>query len=306
MDQPVARKKLVVVVGATAVGKTEVAVKLAHHFDCGILSADSRQCYHELGVATAKPSNRLLSQVEHYFVNSHSIAKPVSVAEYEQYALNILGQAFTKHHHFILTGGSGLYIKAVVDGLDPVPDIAHVVRERLEYRLQHQGLPTLVDQLKTLDPDALNMVDTQNPRRVVRALEVCIGTGKPYTSFLMGSSKFREFETVKIGLKRERDDLYQRINSRMDNMIAGGLFEEAKQLYEFKGKTPLQTVGYQEVFGYLDGQYDRQEAIRLLKRNSRRYAKRQLTWFGKDPDIKWFQADDVSSVVDYLDEWANG
>jgi tRNA dimethylallyltransferase len=301
MSQPVSRKTLVVVVGATAVGKTEIAVQLARHFGCAILSADSRQCYRELGIATAKPSSDHLAVVPHFFVDSHSVFNPVSVADFEKYALQTLQKLFVKHDHCIMVGGSGLYIKAITNGLDQIPDNADDIRKGLEYRLKKEGLPALVADLKAQDPTIIETLDIQNPRRVIRALEVCIATGKPYSGFLTGGMKPRSFRIVKIGLKRDRPDLYQRIDDRMDQMIASGLFEEAKHLYQYRHLKPLKTVGYQEIFGYMDDQYDREEAIRLLKRNSRRYAKRQLTWFGRDAEINWFDAEDLPAIMQYLE-----
>ena len=306
MNQAVSRKILVIVVGATAVGKTEIALKLAQHYQCGILSADSRQCYRELGIATAKPDPAMRKKVKHFFVDSHSITNPVSVFEFEKYALEILNNVYRQQNYCIMVGGSGLYVKAIADGLDQIPDIPADIRQDLEYRLQEQGLGSLVAELKRLDPELSGHLDLENPRRVIRALEVCLAAGAPYSTFLTGKKKSRPFEVVKVGLMRERVDLYQRINFRMEKMIEQGLFEEAEQLYQFRNEKPLQTVGYQEVFGYMDGQYDRQEAVRLLKRNTRRYAKRQLTWFGKDHSIHWFKADDLASIINYLEQVVPG
>lgn len=302
MNRPVSGKILVIVVGATAVGKTSIAIKLAQHYQCSILSADSRQCYRELGIATAKPDADILEKVRHFFVDSHSIRNPVTVAEFETYALDILDQVYRQKDFCIMVGGSGLYVKAVSDGLDLVPDIPHKIRQDLEKRLLEQGLDGLVAELKNLDRDSAETLDLENPRRVIRALEVCQFTGKPYSSFLTGAKKARPFKTVKIGLMRDRKELYRRIEHRIEEMIEQGLFEEAELLFKFRNEKPLQTVGYQEIFGYLDGLYDRQEAVRLLKRNSRRYAKRQLTWFGKDSSIRWFPADDLSSILEYLEQ----
>jgi tRNA dimethylallyltransferase len=201
-----------------------------------------------------------------------------------------------------MVGGSGLYIKAITNGLDQIPDNADDIRKGLEYRLKKEGLPALVADLKAQDPTIIETLDIQNPRRVIRALEVCIATGKPYSGFLTGGKKPRSFRIVKIGLERDRPELYKRIDDRVDQMIASGLFEEAKHLYQYRHLKPMQTVGYQEIFGYMDDKYDREEAIRLLKRNSRRYAKRQLTWFGKDAEIKWFDADDLPAIMQYLED----
>ncbi len=300
MGQPVTTKKLLLVIGATAVGKTDISLKLAAHYICPILSADSRQCYRELGIATAKPSQEMLSKVPHYFINSHSIHDPVTAAGFEVYALAILREVFKENDICIMTGGSGLYIEAVCEGLDEVPPVAESIRHQLESRLEHDGLEVLLRELQSLDPEYAETIDPENPRRIIRALEVCLGTGKPFSTFRNGKKQQRPFETIKIGLHRERKKLYPRIDQRMDEMIGQGLFKEAEQLYAFRDHKPLQTVGYQEVFGYLDKRYDYHEAVRLLKRNSRRYAKRQLTWFGKDPSIHWFQADDLKAILDCL------
>ncbi len=300
MGHPVATKKLLLVVGATAVGKTDISLELAAHYRCPILSADSRQCYRELGIATAKPNQQILSKVPHYFINSHSIHNPVAAGEFEAYALATLNEVFKENNICIMTGGSGLYIKAVCEGLDEVPPVPESIRYQLEIRLEHDGLKALLRELQRLDPEYAGTIDTENPRRVIRALEVCLGTGKPFSTFRKGKKQRRPFETIKIGLYRDRKKLYSRIDQRMDEMIDQGLFDEAEQLYAFRNQKPLQTVGYQEVYGYLDKIYDRDEAIRLLKRNSRRYAKRQLSWFGKDLSIHWFHADDLESILGYL------
>lgn len=304
MIRPVPPKKLMVVAGATAVGKTDVSLMIADRYQCPILSADSRQCYRELGVATAKPTLEMLARVKHYFINSHSIHKPVTASVFEHYALQTLQEVFQKHNFCLMTGGSGLYIKAVCDGMDKIPSIPASVRQDLEKRFDRGELEDLIEELRDLDPCIAGTIDLANPRRVIRALEVCIGTGRPFSSFRTGKKQPRPFQTVKIGLKRDRYELYRRIDRRMDQMIKNGLFEEAEQLYELRNKKPLQTVGYQEIFGFMENQYDRKEAIRLLKRNSRRYAKRQLTWFGKDPSIRWFHADDQESIIEYLDKAA--
>jgi len=300
MGHPVFTKKLLLIVGATAVGKTDISLMLADHFGCPIISADSRQCYLELGIATAKPNQEMLVKTPHFFINSHSIHNPVTAAEFELYALATLREVFKENNICIMTGGSGLYVKAACEGLDKVPSIPEPIRQQLESRLKHEGLKALLNELQTLDPVYAESIDNENPRRVIRALEVCLGTGKPFSTFRKGKMQPRPFETIKIGLHRDRKKLYSRIDQRMDEMINQGLFDEAEQLYEFRDQKPLQTVGYQEVFGYLDKKYDREEAIRLLKRNSRRYAKRQLTWFGKDHSIRWFDADDHKSILDFL------
>jgi tRNA dimethylallyltransferase len=300
MDRPVSGKRLLVVVGATAVGKTDISFRLAQHFKCPILSADSRQCYQELGVATSKPSPEMREKVQHFFIDSHSIFQPISVADFEKFALNTLEQIYLQHDWCIMTGGSGLYVRAVVEGLDAIPEVPESIRANLEKRLENGGLEPLLTELSKLDADILKIIDPDNPRRVIRALAVCLATGIPYSTFRTGKKQERPFETIQIGLLRDRSTIYHRINKRMDAMIDQGIFEEAQDLLELKDQAPLQTVGFQEVFGYLEGRYNRSEAIRLLKRNSRRYAKRQLTWFRKDPSIHWFPADDLSSILDFL------
>ncbi|GJM28685.1 MAG: tRNA dimethylallyltransferase 1 [Cyclobacteriaceae bacterium] len=302
MSRPVSAKKLLVIVGATAVGKTDVSIQLARRYQCPILSADSRQCYKELGIATAKPSAEVREEIPHYFIDSHSIHQPVTVVDFERFALDTLKVVFRKQDYCTMTGGSGLYVKAALEGLDPIPEVPDSIINNLEDRLKHQGLKDLVEELGKLDADVINTIDLHNPRRVVRALAVCRSTGKPYSSFRTGEKKERSFEIIKIGLKRDRDELYHRINSRMDHMIEQGLFNEARDLYDYRGQPALQTVGYQEIFAYLDGQYNYQEAVRLLKRNSRRYAKRQLTWFGKDQSVHWFHADDLQAITDFVDQ----
>ena len=300
MSRPVLTKKLIVIIGATAVGKTDISLRLASIYQCPVLSADSRQCYKELGVATAKPTQQMLSMVKHHFIDTHSINSPINVAGFEKYALDTLQEVYQKHSHCIMTGGSGLYVNAVCDGLDDIPAVSVSIRHELEERFEKEGLEPLVSELQKLDPVVASDMDTSNPRRIIRALEVSLSTGKPFSSFRKGQKVPRIFETIKVGLYRDRDDLYHRINQRVDEMIDQGIFKEAAKLFEFRNAIPLQTVGYQEIFGYLDNQYDRDEAIRLIKRNSRRYAKRQLTWFTKDPSISWYHADDRESIINYL------
>ncbi len=299
MTQPSTTKTLVVITGPTAVGKTDISLKLAGLLNCPILSADARQCYRELGIATAKPTPEQRRQVPHYFIDSHSIFEPVSAADFEQYALNILGQVYAEHDHCVMTGGSGLYIDAVCKGFDPMPSISPEIRSQLQESWEEKGLDHLLTQLKLLDPQYYETVDRANHRRVIRALEVCLSSGKPFSDFRQNLPQERYFEIIKIGLYRERVQLYQRIEDRMAAMIADGLFEEAENLYPHRHLIPLQTVGYQEIFKFLEGQIDRTETIRLLNRNSRRYAKRQLTWMRNDGELMWIDADDYAAVRDY-------
>ena len=304
MPEPEHINQLIVIAGPTAVGKTKISLKLAQKYQCPIISADSRQCYRELGVATAKPSQQELKQVKHYFINSHSITDSQSAADYEQYALQALEEVFDLGNYGLLTGGSGLYINAVCKGLDPLPDVPPKLRQELEHRWRESGLQPLLQQLQELDLAYYQQVDQANPRRIIRALEVCLASGQPYSSFRHNAPKARPFNCIKILLNRDRKELYGRIDTRMEQMIDQGLFEEAEALYQYRHLGPLQTVGYQEVFAYLQGDCSKEEAVHLLKRNSRRYAKRQLTWFGNDPSYKSFHPDDYQGIQEYITERA--
>ncbi len=303
MLQP--QKTLIVIVGPTAVGKSSLAIQLALKFGTVILSSDSRQFFREMNIGTAKPTTEELALVKHYFINTHSITETYNAAQYGEDALMKIEQLFEQYTHLILCGGSGLYIKAVCEGFDDIPDVPQEIREELNTQYQTNGLNWLQEKMKELDPVYYENIDQQNPQRLMRALEVKIGTGLSISSFQKRKNASRPFNIVKIGLNINREALYERINNRMDKMIEAGLFEEAQQLYPFKNHNALQTVGYQEIFGYFDGKYDREEAIRLLKQNSRRYAKRQLTWFMKDKTIQWFDAADVESIERTLQSTLN-
>jgi len=295
------KKYLIVVVGPTAVGKTALSIKLAQAFNTSILSADSRQFYRQMKIGTAKPDAQELSQATHYFVDSLDIDNDYNVGRYEKEALELLDKLYQTKDVAILVGGSGLYVKALCDGIDEMPKIDPAIRERLNKEKEESGLDYLVNKLVELDPEYASIVDRNNPQRVIRALEVIESSGNTY-SFYRKSGKVavRPFEIVKIGLELPRELLYDRINTRMDQMIAAGLFDEAESLYDKRALNALQTVGYSEVFSFLAGEYDREEAVRLLKRNSRRYAKRQLTWFKKDNAINWFQPDRIDNILLYL------
>lgn len=293
-------KYLIAIVGPTAVGKTELCIQLALELQTEIISADSRQMFKEINIGTAKPTEKELQQVKHHFINSHTIQEVFSAGDYERQALEKIKILFEQHNAIIITGGSGLYINAVTEGMAEIPKVNPEIREQLNERLALEGLEALTEDLKKIDPEYYGVVDLKNPHRVIRALEVFGGTGKKYSTFREQKKKQRDFEVIKIGLNRQRDELYERINKRVDMMISEGLFEEAEQLYYFRNHPALQTVGYKEIFPYIDKVYDREEAIRLLKRNTRRYAKRQLTWFGKDPTIKWFHPKDYGRMLEYL------
>ncbi|WP_394333692.1 tRNA (adenosine(37)-N6)-dimethylallyltransferase MiaA [Cyclobacterium xiamenense] len=291
---------LLVIAGPTAVGKTDLCINLAKKFNTAIISADSRQFFREMDIGTAKPGKDVLAQVTHYFIGNKSIHQPYDVRDFEQDALDLMERLFKEHELLILTGGSGLYLDALLKGLHEMPSIDPEIRDKLNCEYRQFGLPYLQQQLALLDPAYYQQVDLQNPQRLIRALEVCLGTGRPYSDFRKKRKSPRFFRSIKIALDRERQELYDRIDRRMDEMIRQGLFSEAERLYPYRHLNALQTVGYKEVFGFLEGSYDREEAVRLLKRNSRRYAKRQLTWFRKDPDYTWFHPDDWEQMLQWI------
>lgn len=293
---------LILVVGPTAVGKTDLCLKLAKKYNTEILSCDSRQFYREMNIGTAKPSPEELAEVKHHFINSLSIQDSYDVRQFEKDAIDNLESIFQKYQVVILTGGSGLYADAVVHGLDDMPSLDPSVRSQIIAEYEVNGLNYLQQEVQLIDPDYYKIVDKQNPQRLMRAIEVWRGTGKTFSSFRIKKNISRPFHTIKIGLERNREELYARIDMRMDQMIADGLFEEAKKLFPHKNLNALQTVGYSEIFGYLEGKYDRDEAIRLLKRNSRRYAKRQLTWFKKDESVHWFSPENQEDIISFLND----
>ncbi|MBD2700623.1 tRNA (adenosine(37)-N6)-dimethylallyltransferase MiaA [Spirosoma sp. BT702] len=272
-------KTLLVVAGPTAVGKTTLCVQLARTLQTEIVSADSRQLYQELSIGTAKPTVEEMGDVPHHFIGSHSITDPVNAGRYERECLALLDGLFQKNDVVILSGGTGLYINAVCQGLDDMPIVDSALRERLLQRLQQDGLASLQQELRQLDPVYAETADLQNPIRVTRALEVCLSTGKPYSSYRRKKPAKRPFRSVLVTLERPRDELYTRIEKRIDTMLENGLIDEGRSLLPYRNLPALQTVGYQEVFPYLDGEYSYDDMVKLLKRNSRRYAKRQMTWF---------------------------
>ena len=293
-------KYLVVVVGPTAVGKTSFSVRLAQHFQTEVLSADARQLFRELEIGTAKPTETEMQGVPHHFVGSHSITEPYSVGDFEQEALALLSRLFGRHEVVVMAGGSGLYVRAVCEGLDEMPAADPELRAQLQQRLSEQGLQELVRELERLDPAFAAQIDRANPQRVLRALEVCLRTGQPFSSFRTGAKTPRPFRVIKIGLTRDRVELYARIDQRMDQMLHQGLLEEASRLLPYRHHNALQTVGYSEIFDFLEGACSWEETVRLLKRNSRRYAKRQLTWFRKDIETTWFHPDEWEQVLHHL------
>jgi len=297
-------KLLIVVAGPTAVGKTELCLQLAQELKTEIISADSRQLYREMNIGTAKPSAGELAAVNHYFINSHSVAEEYNAGDFEQDALKVINKIFAQHQAAILTGGSGLYIRAVTDGMDDMPEVKAGLRAQLQADLETKGLPFLLAQLQLLDPVYYHQVDRDNTQRIIRALEVCLSSGQPYSSFRVRelSSPERPFRILKLCLNRDRNELYARIDERMDLMLRNGLLDEVKALYPYRHQNALQTVGYKELFEFLDGQNDWEEAVRLLKRNSRRYAKRQLTWFRKDKDYTWFHPEQTTAILAFIQQ----
>lgn len=297
------KPKLICVVGPTAVGKTAVGIQLAKEFNAQIISADSRQFYRELEIGTAKPSIQELGEVNHHFVNTLSIHDNYSVGQFEKEVLEKLNMLFSENESVILVGGSGLFVDAVCYGLDEFPAVTEDIRNDLRVAFTEKGLESLQDELRCKDPEYFKIVDLNNPQRVIRALEVIRSTGQPFSKFRKKTTKERPFQVVKVGLEMERKQIYERIDSRMEQMISNGLFEEAKQFESWSHLNALQTVGYKEIFSYLSGSYDKEEAIRLLKRNSRRYAKRQLTWFKRDKTTHWFKPSDLQEILTYIDEF---
>jgi len=290
-------KTLIIVTGPTGVGKTKLGIILAKHFDTEIVSADSRQIFRELSIGTAVPTPGELSMVKHHFIHSHSITENYNASKYEAEALKRLDELFLKHNEVIMVGGSMLYIDAVCKGIDILPDADPEIRESLKTRFETEGIESLRLQLKKLDPGYYNIVDLKNPARVIHALEICLTAGKPYSSFRTNPKKERPFRIIKTGLNCDREILHQRINKRVDKMIEAGLENEAGGVYHLKHLNALNTVGYKEFFSYFEGEITRGEAIELIKRNSRRYARKQITWFGKDTGTKWFEPNQGTEII---------
>ncbi|MBW4968880.1 tRNA (adenosine(37)-N6)-dimethylallyltransferase MiaA [Croceibacter atlanticus] len=281
-------KTLIAVVGPTAIGKTALSIKLANHYNTEIVSADSRQFYKEMTIGTAVPSKEELSAAKHHFIQNLSVTEDYSVGDFERDGLALLDKLFKVQDIVILVGGSGLYVDAIVKGLNHFPDIDESIRLKLNDSLKNGGLEPLQNQLKTLDPKYFEKVDINNPHRVIRALEICIGTQKTYTSFLEQDKEERPFNTITVGLEADRTKIYERINDRVDIMMAEGLLKEVKSLEPYKNYNALNTVGYKELFNYLDDEWSLEFAISEIKKNTRRFAKRQLTWFKKNSDTLWF------------------
>jgi tRNA dimethylallyltransferase len=298
-------KTLIVIAGPTAIGKTALAITLARHFSTEIISADSRQFFQEISIGTAKPNAAELAAAKHHFIDSHSINTFFSTGDFEKQALEVLGQIFTRHHTAIMVGGSGLYLDAVTRGLDELPDTSMQIREELNALFQKEGLEPIKRKLEAADPEYYARVDQFNPQRMIRGLEFFLSTGKKVSDFLTNSKKERPFNIIKIGLNLERDKLYERINHRVDVMLAGGLLDEVRRVEQYKDLNALKTVGYAELFAYLDGEIAYEAAVEKIKQNTRRFAKRQLTWFRRDNDIRWFEPDQAEAIITYLEGLIN-
>ena len=305
-------KKLIVITGPTAVGKTDLCMEIARQFDIPIINADSRQLFRQLPIGTAQPTKEQLAQVRHYFVGTLDIQDYYSASRYEQDVMKLLQQLFSDSEYALLSGGSMMYIDAVCNGIDDIPTVDDETRALMKRRLAEEGLEALVAELKQLDPEHYELVDRQNPRRVVHALEICHMTGKTYTSFRKADQEKkttgsrgqqRPFDIIKIGLNREREELYNRINSRVDQMMADGLLKEAETMLPYRGANALNTVGYKELFNYFDGIWDLTEAVERIKGNTRRYARKQLTWFKRDQQMRWFHPEDQESIMNYISQY---
>ena len=291
------KNNLVTIVGPTAIGKTALSIKLAQHYKTEVVSSDSRQFYEEMNIGTAVPSAEELKTVKHHFIQFRSIQEPYSVGAFEKDAISLLKQLFLDHNVLVMAGGSGLYVDAVTKGLDDFPEIDPEIRTNLKNTLDQKGIETLQNDLKKRDPKSFEQIDIYNKQRLIRALEICIGSGSPYSHYLGIHKKKRDFNTLKIGITANRDIIYDRINQRVDIMIEEGLVEEARKLYPYKKLNALQTVGYKELFAYFDKTLSLDQAIQEIKKNTRRFAKRQGTWFRRDPNIKWFDYQSTTSEI---------
>jgi len=294
-------KTLIIIAGPTAAGKTALAIQIAKHFKTEIISADSRQFYREMNIGTAKPSKEELAAVRHYFIDSHSIHEYFSVGDFEKEVINLLEKLFKTHDQVVLVGGSGLFINAICNGFDDLPVASDETRSRLNQLLSEKGIGHLQEQLKKADPVYYAEVDINNPQRLIRALEVFESTGNPFSSYRTKSAKQRNFNIIQLGISPDRAKLYEQINLRVDQMLESGLFKEVEGLSNYRHLNALNTVGYSEIFEYFDKKLSKEEAISKIKQNTRRFAKRQLTWFKKSKDIKWFDPHEHNAILNYLD-----
>ena len=292
------KKFLIVLLGPTGIGKTDISIDIASHFNCEIISADSRQFFREMKIGTAVPSEQQLETIKHHFIRFMSVKEYYSSSLFERDVLDLLPKLFSEKNVALMSGGSGMYIDAVCSGIDDIPDVDPSVREKYIARYRDEGIAGLRETLKLLDPEHYLKVDLNNYKRIIRALEICETAGRPYSSFLKKQKRERDFGIIKIGLCRPREDLYNRINQRVDDMVRMGIEDEAKSLFDFRNLNALNSVGYKEFFDVFDGKISREKAIELIKRNSRRYAKRQMTWWGKD--IKWFHPGQVKEIIEFI------
>ncbi len=296
------RNTLIILLGPTGIGKTGISIDIAKHFHTEIISCDSRQFYKEMTIGTAVPSVIQLKEVKHHFIQHLSVDQYYSASLYETDSIKLLNKLFRKKNIVIMTGGSGLYIDAVCGTIDAIPDVDPDIRDKYLKKFEEEGIESIRTDLRLLDPDHYARIDLRNPKRILRALEICETTGKPYSSFLIKEGKKRNFNIIKAGLQTDRETLYNRINSRVDGMIASGLVEEARQLYPGRHLNALNTVGYKELFSFFDDKTTLEKAIELIKRNSRRYAKRQITWWTRDNDITWFTPGEVSQIIKFIED----
>ncbi len=295
------QKFLIVVVGPTGIGKTKTSIEIAKHYNTEIISADSRQIFKELKIGTATPTEDELKEARHHNIGSKSIHDYYSAWEFEQDALKLSEELFKNHDQLVLTGGSMMYIDAICKGIDELPTIDQQLRDDLKKQHETEGIESIRRLLKQLDPVFYEQVDLMNHKRVIHAVEICLMTGKPYSSLRTNTVKKRPFHIIKVGLELTREEVYNRINLRVDKMIEMGLLEEARQFYPYKELNSLNTVGYKELFAHFDGEYDLDKAIELIKRNTRRYAKKQLTWFKKDTETKWFKPNEFNNIISHID-----
>lgn len=293
---------LIVLLGPTGIGKTDLSIMIAKHYGSPILNCDSRQIYKHINICTAAPTPEQTSEVQHYFVNKLELDEPYSAAKYEKDVLKLIKSLSPTHNTLVLSGGSMMYIDAVCNGIDDIPNIKPEIREDLKKRYENEGLDKLRSELKMIDPEYYATIDLKNPKRIIHALEVCYTSGKTYTSFRTNKKKKRDFNIIKIGLVREREELFQRINQRVDVMIKEGLLEEAKALYSMRYLNSLNTVGLKEIFKYIEGEWEFEYAIEKIKKNTRDYAKKQMTWFKHDETTKWFHPDERENIIKYIDE----
>lgn len=293
---------LVVLLGPTGVGKTEVALQIAEHLQSPIINADSRQLFAEIPIGTAAPTKEQQERVKHYFVGTLHLTDYYSAAKYEEDVLQLLNQLFNQQQMALLSGGSMMYIDAVCQGIDDIPTVDEATRRLMKRKLETEGLDALVAELKVLDPEHYKIVDLHNPRRVIHALEICHMTGNTYTSYRKNTKKIRPFNIIKIGLNRPREEMYERINNRVLEMMNQGLIEEAKAVYPQKGLNALNTVGYKELFAYFDGDISLDDAILKMQSNTRQYMRKQVTWFKRDNQIKWFSPTNIEEIINYIDD----